>query len=111
MVIVVFEVETKDGGSERYFALAAELRAELETIDGFISVERFESLSTPGKYVSLSLWRDQAAVDTWRQRAGHRAAQAVGKRDLFADYRITVAETLRCYGPEGDRPDGARVGV
>lgn len=110
MMIVVFEVEPKDGGAARYFDLAAELRPELEAIDGFISVERFESLSTPGKYVSLSFWRDEAAVDAWRERAGHRAAQAVGKRDLFADYRITVATAVRCYGPEGDRPEGARAG-
>ena len=79
----------------RYLELAAALRADLEQIDGFISVERFESLSTPGKLLSLSIFRDEAAVAAWRNRPGHRATQAKGRNGVFADYRLRVAQVLR----------------
>ena len=101
MIVVIFEVQPTESGAPRYFDLAAELRPELEKQDGFISIERFESLATPGKFVSISYWRDEAAVAAWRGHEGHAAAQALGKIELFADYRIMVAESLRVYGPEG----------
>ena len=97
MIAVIFEVTVNDGQQERYFELAAGLRAELETIDGFISVERFQSLAEADRFVSISYWRDEAAVMAWREQAGHSAAQALGKEALFADYRITVAQSLRSY--------------
>ena len=98
MHAVIFEVSPRPGRADRYFDLAAELRPELEKIDGFISVERFESVSTPGKYVSLSFWRDEAAVRAWREHVDHQAAQSRGQREIFADYRIRVAEVIRDYG-------------
>ena len=97
MIAVIFEVEPRDGRAQDYFELAAGLRAELEKIDGFVSVERFESLTTPGKVVSLSFWRDEAAVRRWREHAEHAAAQVRGKTELFADFRIRVAEVKRDY--------------
>ncbi len=97
MVIVVFEVTVKAGRDEDYFTLAARLREELEKVDGFVSVERFKSLVEDGKYLSLSTWRDEAAVTAWREHAGHRVAQSRGKDDLFADFRIRVAEVVRDY--------------
>lgn len=97
MIVVVFQVEMKPGKEAAYFDLAARLRAELETIDGFLSVERFESLVTPGRYISLSFWRDEAAVADWRAQAEHSVAQEQGKNSIFADFRITVAETIRDY--------------
>lgn len=97
MIVVVFQVEMREGKAPAYFDLAAELRKELEGIDGFLSVERFESLNTPGKYLSLSFWRDEEAVKAWRAHAGHRMAQNLGKREFFADFRISVAEVLRDY--------------
>jgi len=96
-VIVVFEVTMKDGQSDAYFDLAAQLRPELEKIDGFLSVERFQSLVTPGKYVSVSTWRDEAAVNAWRQHAEHSLAQERGKAEIFADFRILVAYVARDY--------------
>ena len=74
------------------------MRAELERIDGFISIERFASLYTEGKLLSLSFWRDEAAVERWREHAGHRAAQRRGRDEIFADYRIRVAGVVRDYG-------------
>tara|TARA_B100000315_G_scaffold93201_1_gene85744 strand:+ start:207 stop:524 length:318 start_codon:yes stop_codon:yes gene_type:complete len=97
MIAVIFEVTPKPDQAHRYFDLAAELKPELERIDGFISVERFESLTTPGKYLSLSLWRDAAAVDAWRGKDDHRAAQMLGKTEIFEDFRIIVAESVRDY--------------
>lgn len=97
MIAVIFEVEAKDGQAQRYFELAGMLRPELEKIDGFISVERFESLTNKGKYVSLSFWRDEAAVRAWRTHHGHQAAQAAGKSEIFRDFRIRVAEVMRDY--------------
>ena len=98
MVVVIFEVWPAEGQRGVYLDLAAALRAELEGIDGFISVERFESLTTPGKMLSLSVWRDEEALRAWRNVAAHRAAQARGRGGVFADYRLRVAEVSRDYG-------------
>ena len=105
MIVVIFEVQPNESGVERYFDLAAELRPQLEKEDGFISIERFESLAVPGKFVSISFWRDEAAVAAWRGHPDHAAAQGLGRRELFADYRITVAQSLRVYGPQGAAPE------
>lgn len=97
MLAVIFEVEMNEGQDQRYFDLAAGLRSELQKIDGFISVERFQSLSTKGKYVSLSFWRDEAAVKAWRSHVGHQNAQFQGKSGIFKDFRIRVADVMRDY--------------
>ncbi len=101
MIVVIFEVTPKPGRAQDYFDLAAELRPELEKIDGFISVERFESRTEEGKYLSLSVWRDEDAVRAWRELAEHKAAQNKGKSEIFADFRIRVAEVVRDYGLDG----------
>jgi heme-degrading monooxygenase HmoA len=98
MMVVVFQVTMRDGRTQEYFDLAAELRPELEKVDGFLSVERFESVAEPGKYVSLSFWRDAAAIETWRTQRRHRAAQERGKREIFRSFRISVAEVVRDWG-------------
>lgn len=103
MIAVIFEVEMREGRGQQYFDLAAELRPELEKVDGFISVERFESLINPGKYVSLSFWRDEEAVRRWREHLDHRAAQERGRREVFSRFRIRVAEVLRDYGTDEER--------
>lgn len=97
MIAVIFEVTMKDGKADDYFELAASLKPALEDIDGFISVERFESTTTPGKYVSLSFWRDEEAVAAWRGHGEHGLAQGRGKSEIFADFRIRVAEVRRDY--------------
>jgi len=102
MIAVLFEVWPKQGRADEYFDLAGQLRAELEKIDGFVSVERFRSLTDDRKYLSLSIWRDEAAVQAWRGHAGHQAAQRRGKEGLFADFRIRVAAVMRDY-TLGDR--------
>ena len=98
MYAVIFEVQPKPGREKDYLATAHELRAELEKIDGFISVERFASLYHEGKLLSLSFWRDEAAVARWRSHVAHRAAQRRGREEIFADYRIRVASVVRDYG-------------
>ena len=90
MVAVIFEVWPAEGRAAEYFDLAAALRTDLQRFDGFISIERFESLTTKGKYLSLSFWRDEEAVRAWRNLAGHREAQAKGRGGVFADYRLRV---------------------
>ncbi|NCF27793.1 MAG: antibiotic biosynthesis monooxygenase [Gammaproteobacteria bacterium] len=97
MLAVIFEVEMNPGRDQDYFALAGSLRPELEAIDGFISVERFRSVTNESKYVSLSFWRDEEAVKKWREHAEHRVAQAQGKKTIIADFRIRVAEVVRDY--------------
>ena len=98
MVVVIFEVWPAQGHRDEYLDLAAELRPELEEVDGFISVEGFESITEKGKMLSLSTWRDEAAVRAWRNVASHRAAQAKGRASVFAKYRLRVASVLRDYG-------------
>ena len=98
MIAVIFEVWSKPGHKQRYLDLAAELRPLLDTIDGFISVERFESIYEPGKMLSLSFFRDEAAVQAWRNVAEHRAAQTKGRAGVFKDYRLRIASVIRDYG-------------
>ena len=98
MIAVIFEVQPNDGQTEAYLDLAAKLKPELEKMDGFVSVERFQSLTTPGKVLSLSFWRDEAAVRAWRTNAAHRPAQQAGRGGIFADYRLRIASVVRDYG-------------
>lgn len=98
MIAVIFEVVPYVGERHRYLDLAGELRTELETIDGFISIERFESLTLRGKILSLSFWRDEEAVRTWRNLEAHRHAQQAGRNGVFADYRLRIGHVVRDYG-------------
>jgi heme-degrading monooxygenase HmoA len=115
MIAVIFELWPSTGQQSTYFDLAAQLRPELDTIEGFVSIERFESLATPGKYLSLSFWRDEAAVQQWRNLDAHRAAQSAGRgpqghQGVLANYRLRVAQVLRDYGlnERGQAPQDSR---
>ena len=111
MIAVIFEVWPADGRCESYLDHAARLRPELEKIEGFVSVERFQSITDPGKMLSLSFWRDEAAVARWRNHAEHRATQAAGRGGVFRDYRLRVAGVVRDYGMgerRGEAPDDSR---
>ena len=98
MIAVIFEVHPAEGRREDYLSIAAALRAALATIEGFVSVERFESLTEPGKVLSLSFFEDEAAVARWRETVRHREAQTAGRAGIFADYRLRVAQVIRDYG-------------
>jgi heme-degrading monooxygenase HmoA len=100
MIAVLFEAQPRDGQRDAYLSIAAALRPELEKIDGFISIERFQSLADPAKVLSLSWWRDEHAVAEWRRFEQHRAAQRAGRERIFRDYRLRVAQVLRDYGPQ-----------
>jgi len=98
MIAVIFEVVPHPGGKQEYLDRAAALRPLLENIDGFLSIERFQSLADPGKLLSLSFFRDEAALAQWRTLEAHRAAQLAGRNALFADYRLRIAGVMRDYG-------------
>src|SRR4051812_22689896 len=98
MIAVIFEVWPKPEHKQEYLDLAAELRPVLEKIDGFISVERFESLTEKGKILSLSVFRDEKALEAWRNVAAHRNSQTKGRARIFANYRLRVAGVIRHYG-------------
>jgi heme-degrading monooxygenase HmoA len=98
MIAVIFEVTPETAYRDAYLEAAARLKPLVEKIDGFISVERFESLANPGKLVSLQYWRDEAALEAWRRLPEHRAMQKVGREKYFRDYRLCVAEVIRDYG-------------
>ncbi|WP_447733645.1 antibiotic biosynthesis monooxygenase family protein [Rhodanobacter soli] len=98
MIAVIFELVPADGRSQDYLDIAAGLRPLLDGIDGFLSIERFRSLSTPGKILSLSFWRDEEAVANWRRTEAHRLAQGQGRAGIFSDYRLRVAGVNRDYG-------------
>ncbi len=110
MIAVIFEVWPHADPRDDYFDLAADLRPHLQEIDGFVSVERFESLTEKGKILSLSFWRDEEAVARWRNLEQHRAAQAKGRGGIFANYRLRVAHVLRDYGMEqrAEAPEDSR---
>ena len=111
MIAVIFEVEPAEGRRDTYLDIAARLRPELVAIDGFISVERFESLTNPGKMLSLSFFRDEAAVAAWRNTEDHRHAQTAGRGGVFAEYRLRVAAVLRDYGmaERDEAPEDSRA--
>jgi heme-degrading monooxygenase HmoA len=111
MLAVIFEVWPAEGRAQDYFDLAAALKADLVNIDGFISIERFQSLTTPGKFVSLSFWRDEQAILEWRSLEQHRSAQMQGRAGVFADYRLRVASVVRDYGmvDRGEAPADSRT--
>ncbi|MCZ8258770.1 MAG: antibiotic biosynthesis monooxygenase [Beijerinckiaceae bacterium] len=98
MIAVIFEVWPAEGERETYLDHAAALRGELDRVDGFLSIERFQSLAEPGKLLSLSFWRDEAAVAAWRNSHAHRAVQGHGRAGVFRDYRLRVAGIIRDYG-------------
>ena len=98
MIAVIFEVEPADGRRDAYLGIAADLRPLLDGIDGFISIERFQSLVDATKLLSLSFWRDEAAGKAWRNLEHHRQAQHAGRAGVFRDYRLRVASVLRDYG-------------
>ena len=98
MIAVIFEAQPNPGRKQAYLDAAASLKPLLEKIDGFVSIERFESLTQPGKILSLSIWRDDEAVQQWRNVEEHRRIQAAGRQSIFADYRLRVAQVIRDYG-------------
>jgi heme-degrading monooxygenase HmoA len=98
MIAVIFEVWPADSHRQTYLDIAASLRPELDKIDGFLSIERFQSLTDQGKLLSLSFWRDEAAVTAWRKVERHRAAQKKGRDGVFRDYRLRIAHVVRDYG-------------
>jgi heme-degrading monooxygenase HmoA len=111
MIAVIFEVQPAEGRRDEYLALAADLRPLLEQVDGFLSIERFQSLSDPGRMLSLSFWRDEQAVAAWRNLEPHRAAQAQGRAGIFRDYRLRIAGVLRDYGlhQRGEAPPDSQA--
>ena len=111
MIAVIFEVWPADGRKQIYLDMAAELKPEFEKIDGFLSIERFQSLVDDRKLLSLSFWRDEAAVKAWRTLEHHRQAQYAGRSGVFRDYRLRVAKVLRDYGltERAEAPEDSRA--
>ena len=111
MIAVIFEAVPAPGMKDAYLDTAASLRPLLAQMDGFVSIERFESLTQPGKILSLSFWRDEEAVRRWRELEAHRAAQAAGRARIFEGYRLRVASVIRDYGKEerGEAPADSRA--
>lgn len=98
MIAVIFEVRPAPGRRATYLDIAARLRPELDGLDGFISIERFQSLTDPERMLSLSFWRDEEAVTAWRTTEEHRQAQQAGRGGIFSDYRLRIAHVVRDYG-------------
>lgn len=98
MIAVIFEVIPNEGKRQEYLDIAASLRSELDNIEGFISIERFQSLSNPDKLLSLSFWKDEESIKQWRTLELHRDAQSKGRNGVFHDYRLRIAHTVRDYG-------------
>ena len=100
MIAVIFEFTPAPGRKQDYLDLAAGLSDAVQGFDGFLSIERFESISAPGRFVSLSFWRDEEAVRKWRNVQKHREAQAKGRKEVFSAYRLRVAKVMRDYSKD-----------
>lgn len=98
MIVVIFEVEIAEGKTAEYLDIANEIRPLLKEVDGFISIERFKSLTNDDKILSLSFWRDEGAIQEWRSLESHRFAQSKGRDGVFENYRLRVAGVIRDYG-------------
>lgn len=98
MIAVIFEVMPDPARKEEYLDIAAAMRPMVDEVEGFISVERFQSLTNPDKLLSLSFFEDEAAVTRWRQLTAHRGAQAKGRKGIFTDYHLRIAHVIRDYG-------------
>jgi heme-degrading monooxygenase HmoA len=111
VIAVIFEVEPAAGKRDAYLAMAADLRPLLDGIDGFLSIERFQSLTDPTRILSLSFWRDEEAVKAWRNSEEHRRAQKAGRGGIFADYRLRIAHVVRDYGltERAEAPEDSRA--
>ncbi|ESX19676.1 antibiotic biosynthesis monooxygenase [Mesorhizobium sp. L103C119B0] len=111
MIAVIFEVQPAEGKRDAYLGIAAELRPLLSGIDGFISIERFQSLGDPNRVLSLSFWRDEEAVKAWRNTEEHRQAQHAGRGGIFAGYRLRIAHVVRDYGltERDEAPEDSRA--
>ena len=107
MIAVIFEFTPAEGRFAEYMDLVGELRADLDKAEGFISLERFESITSKGKFVSLQFWRDEESVRKWRNVQKHRAAQAKGRAGIFASYRLRIAQVVRDYtlDERGEAPE------
>ncbi|KUJ63817.1 antibiotic biosynthesis monooxygenase [Flavobacteriaceae bacterium CRH] len=98
MIAVIFEVIPNEGKKEEYLDIAASLRPELNNIEGFISIERFQSFNDPEKVLSLSFWKDEESIQQWRNLEIHRHAQAKGRNEIFKEYHLRIANVIRDYG-------------
>ena len=98
MIAVIFEVIPHEGKKNEYFKIAGTLNPELEKIEGFISVERFQSINDPEKFLSLSFWKDEESIKQWRTLEMHRWAQSTGRENIFKDYHLRIASVIRDYG-------------
>src|SRR5688500_8008896 len=105
MIAVIFEFTPAEGRFKDYMALVDTLREDLAKAEGFISLERFESITNRGKFVSLQFWRDDECVRKWRNLQKHREAQKQGRSSIFKSYRLRIASVIRDY--EMDRRDQA----
>jgi heme-degrading monooxygenase HmoA len=112
VIAVIFEVLPRPERRQDYLGIAADLKPLLEKMDGFISIERFESLAEPRKILSLLFWRDEASVAAWRNLEPHRRAQAAGRHEIFQDYRLRIAQVVRDYGltDRAEAPADSQVG-
>lgn len=111
MLAVIFEVIPHATTKDEYLQIAAELKPVLEQIDGFISIERFQSLANPGKLLSLSFWKDEESIRQWRNTEMHRAAQKAGRATIFEDYHLRIAQVVRDYGmyDRGEAPADSKL--
>lgn len=98
MIAIIFEVEPAAGRKDDYLAIAADLKPLLQEVEGYISVERFQSLTNPDKMLSLSFFEDEKSVEQWRNLSAHRSAQGAGRSSVFSDYRLRVCQVIRDYG-------------
>ena len=97
MYAVIFEVIPTKTGKEEYLKIASTLKEFLQNREGFISIERFQSLVDENKLLSLSFWEDEKSIEIWRNMFEHRVAQDKGNARIFEDYRIRVAKVERDY--------------
>jgi heme-degrading monooxygenase HmoA len=104
MFSVMFEVNRKPEKQEEYLENAKHLKPILESIDGFIDNERFESKLREGWLLSHSTWRDEKSVIRWRTQSEHHHVQELGRFEIFRDYHLRVGEVTSDTAPPLQAP-------
>jgi heme-degrading monooxygenase HmoA len=72
---------------------------------GFLGIE--SARGADGIGITVSYWRDEAAILAWKKDTEHEKAQRGGQQTWYEQYEVRVAKVERAYGfvrPDSQSP-------